>query len=65
MPSGLVDSSNQLVDALKTNNEILQNIDRQFTQLMDRFHIFFFHEAKPTFLKAGKLKGKATFVSAA
>ena len=65
MPSGLVDSSNQLVDALKTNNETLQNIDRQFTQLMDRFHIFFFHEAKPTFLKAGKLKGKATFVSAA
>ena len=62
MPSGFVDSSNQLVDALKTNNETLQNIDRQFTQLMDRFHIFFFHEAKPTFLKAGKLKGKATFV---
>lgn len=84
MPSGIVDSSNQLVDALKTNNETLQNIDRQFMQFMgtqfptaqrlpkkgnadvemitDKFHIFFFHEAKPTFLKAGKLKGKATFV---
>ncbi|KAL8785752.1 MAG: hypothetical protein Q9195_008518 [Heterodermia aff. obscurata] len=62
MPSGIVNSSDQLVDALKTNNETLQNIDRQFTQLMDRFHIFFFHEAKPTFLKVGKLKGKATFI---
>ena len=43
-----VDSAPQLVDALKSNSETLQNIDRQFIQLMDEFHMFFFHEAKPT-----------------
>jgi len=41
----------QLVEALKTNNETLQNIDRQFIQIMNRYHIYFFHEAKPTHLK--------------
>lgn len=48
LPSGFVDSQPQLVDALKKNNETLQNIDRAFIQLMSRFHIFFFHEGKPT-----------------
>jgi len=51
LPKKLVDSSPQLIDALKTNNETLQNIDRQFIQLSSRFHIYFFHEGKPTNLK--------------
>jgi hypothetical protein len=33
------------------NSETLQNIDRQFAQLVEYFHLFFFHEAKPTDLK--------------
>lgn len=51
LPSKLVDTQPQLVDALKKNNETLQNIDRQFIQLMNRFHVYFFHEGKPTNLK--------------
>ncbi len=48
MPSRVVDSNDALVKALKTNNETLQNIDRQFIQLISRFHVYFFHEGKPT-----------------
>lgn len=48
LPTRLVDTQPQLVNALKTNSETLQNIDRQFIQLTSRFHMFFFHEAKPT-----------------
>ena len=55
LPSKLLDSQPQLVDALKKDNETLQNIDRQFIQLMNRFHVYFFHEGKPTNLK-GTLK---------
>ncbi|KAL9008964.1 MAG: hypothetical protein Q9173_005966 [Seirophora scorigena] len=51
LPKRVVDTQPQLIDALKTNNETLQNIDRQFAQLMTRFHIYFFHEGKPTNLK--------------
>ena len=51
MPKKVLDSQPQLVDALKKENETLQNIDRQFVQLMGKFHVFFFHEAKPTNLK--------------
>ncbi|KAL8870209.1 MAG: hypothetical protein Q9174_003693 [Haloplaca sp. 1 TL-2023] len=51
MPKKVVDTQPQLVDALKTNNETLQNIDRQFIQIINRFHVFFFHEGKPTNLK--------------
>lgn len=51
LPSKIVSSDSQLVEALQTNSETLLNIDRQFAQLMDDFHIFFFHEAKPTDLK--------------
>ncbi len=58
LPKKVVDTQPQLVDALKTNNETLQNIDRQFVNLMGRFHIFFFHEGKPT-----NLKGTLRFVS--
>ncbi|KAL8946627.1 MAG: hypothetical protein Q9222_007002 [Ikaeria aurantiellina] len=55
LPKKLIDTQPQLVDALKSNNETLQNIDRQFIQIMSRFHIYFFHEGKPTNLK-GTLK---------
>lgn len=48
LPRRLVDTQSQLIDALKTNHETLQNIDRQFSQLTSRFHIYFFHEGKPT-----------------
>lgn len=48
LPKTFFDTSPQLVEALKTENETLQNISRQFTDIMSRFHIYFFHEAKPT-----------------
>jgi len=51
MPKKFVDTQPQLVEALKKDNETLQNIDRQFIQLTSRFHIYFFHESKPTNLK--------------
>lgn len=51
MPKKIIDSQPQLIDALKTNNETLQNIDRQFMQIMSKYHIYFFHEAKPTDIK--------------
>ena len=58
MPSKVIDSAPQLIDALKRNNETLQVIDRQFIQIMGKYHIFFFHEAKPT-----NLKGTLRYVS--
>ncbi|KAI4210417.1 MAG: hypothetical protein LQ351_006709 [Letrouitia transgressa] len=51
LPKKILDTNENLIQALKTNNETLQNIDRQFSQLMSRFHIYFFHEGKPTNLK--------------
>ena len=51
LPKKLIDSQPQLVNALKANSETLQNIDRGFIQIASRFHIFFFHEGKPTDLK--------------
>ncbi|KAL9598741.1 MAG: hypothetical protein Q9219_004299 [cf. Caloplaca sp. 3 TL-2023] len=57
LPKQVMDSQSQLIDALKTNNETLQVIDRQFIQIMSRFHIYFFHEGKPT-----KLKGTLRFI---
>jgi len=58
VPKKALDTSPQLIDALKTNSETLQNIDRQFAQLVEKFHLFFFHEAKPT-----DMKGTLRFVS--
>lgn len=51
LPKKFFDSSPQLVKALKTNNETLQNINRLFIEIIGRFHIYFFHESKPTDLK--------------
>lgn len=47
----MIDTQPQLINALKANSETLQNIDRQLIQLASRFHIYFFHEGKPTDLK--------------
>lgn len=47
LPKRFFDSSPQLVQALKTNNETLQNINRLFIEIIARFHIYFFHESKP------------------
>ncbi|KAL8726336.1 MAG: hypothetical protein Q9166_006784 [cf. Caloplaca sp. 2 TL-2023] len=37
-----------ILDSLKPYSDILQNIERQFIELTDDLHIFYFHEAKPT-----------------
>ncbi|MCJ1286213.1 hypothetical protein MMC26_005558 [Xylographa opegraphella] len=52
VPKKAIDTSDQLIEALKSNSETLQNIDRQFAQLIENFHLFFFHEAKPTDFKS-------------
>lgn len=51
IPRKVIDTQPQLVNTLKANSETLQNIDRQFMELVSRFRIFFFHEGKPTDLK--------------
>ena len=48
LPNTSVGNQPYLINVLKTNNETLQNIDRQFAQLIHRFRIFYFHEGKPT-----------------
>ena len=55
LPKKIIDSQPQLIQALKTNSETLININRQFSQLICRYRIFFFHEGKPTNLH-GTLK---------
>jgi len=51
LPKKFLDTSPQLVQALRTNNETLQNINRLFIEIIGRFHIYFFHESKPMDLK--------------
>lgn len=51
LPKKFFDSSPQLVEALKTNNETLQNINRLFIEIIGRFHVYFFHESKPMDMK--------------
>jgi hypothetical protein len=51
LPKKFFDTSPQLIEALKSNNETLQNINRLFIPIIDRFHIYFFHESKPMDLK--------------
>ena len=51
LPKKFFDTSPQLIDVLKSKNETLQNINRLFVDIMSRFHIYFFHESKPTDLK--------------
>ncbi|WEW55150.1 hypothetical protein PRK78_000578 [Emydomyces testavorans] len=52
LPKKLFDTSPQLINSLKTDNEHLQIINRDFVQIMDRFRIYFFHESKPMDLKS-------------
>jgi hypothetical protein len=54
LPKKFFDTSPQLIEALKTNNETLQNINRLFIEIIGRFHIYFFHESKPMDLKGTK-----------
>lgn len=51
LPKKFLDTSPQLIDALKTNNETLQNINRFFIEIIGRYRVYFFHESKPTDLK--------------
>ncbi|KAL4978235.1 hypothetical protein BDW66DRAFT_130584 [Aspergillus desertorum] len=51
LPRKFLDSSPQLIKALKTNNETLQNINSLFTDMMPRFRICFFHETLPMDVK--------------
>ncbi|PKY08373.1 catalytic protein [Aspergillus campestris IBT 28561] len=54
MPKKFLDSSPQLVKALRSNNETLQNINSLFADIMPRFHIYFFHETLPTDLRGSR-----------
>ncbi|KAF3483791.1 LipA and NB-ARC domain-containing protein [Arthroderma uncinatum] len=47
IPKRLLSTSPQLIQVLQSDNEHLQVINREFVQIMDRFHIYFFHESKP------------------
>ncbi|KAL4882870.1 hypothetical protein BJY04DRAFT_206782 [Aspergillus karnatakaensis] len=51
LPKKFMESSPQLIKALKTNNETLQNINSLFTDMMPRFRIYFFHETLSTDFK--------------
>lgn len=51
LPRKFFDSSSHLVEALKTNNETLQNINRHFNEILPRLRIYFFYEALPMDLK--------------
>jgi hypothetical protein len=46
-----MESSPQLIKALRTNNETLQNINSLFADIMGRFHLYFFHETRSTDVK--------------
>ncbi|KAK0624326.1 ribonuclease-like protein p/mrp subunit [Immersiella caudata] len=48
MPNKLVDTSPQLVEALATGSEVLQEITDNFTPLMKRFCLYFFWEQNKT-----------------
>ncbi|KAJ5648210.1 hypothetical protein N7490_004582 [Penicillium lividum] len=51
LPKKFMESSPQLIQALRTNNETLQNINSLFADIMSRFHIYFFHETRSTDLR--------------
>jgi hypothetical protein len=57
LPKKFFDTSPQLIEALKTNNETLQNINRFFIEIIGRYRVYFFHESKPM-----DLKGTISFV---
>ena len=51
VPKKILDTSPQLVSALRSNSETLQNNDNSFLKMMGRFNIFYFYESKPTDIK--------------
>ncbi|OAX78989.1 hypothetical protein ACJ72_06697 [Emergomyces africanus] len=51
VPKKLFDTTPSLLKTLRPDNEILQNVNRQFSDIMGRFRIYFFHESKPMDLK--------------
>jgi hypothetical protein len=48
MPSRLVDTDAQLLDALKMGSEVLQDITDSFTPLTKRYRIYYFWEQEKT-----------------
>ena len=48
VPSKMVDTQGQLLDAMQEGSEVLQNITDMFVPLMKDFHIFFFWEQEKT-----------------
>ena len=48
VPSKIVDTEGQLIDALQEGPEVLQNITDMLTPLMKNFRISFFWEQKKT-----------------
>ncbi|PGH18031.1 hypothetical protein AJ79_00657 [Helicocarpus griseus UAMH5409] len=54
VPRKLFDTTPNMLRTLKPDNEILQNVNRQFAEIMGRFRIYFFHESKPMDLKTTK-----------
>ncbi|KAL6713132.1 hypothetical protein ACLMJK_009253 [Lecanora helva] len=48
VPSKVVDTEGQLLDALQEGSEVLRNITDMFAPLMKDFHIFFFWEQEKT-----------------
>lgn len=51
LPKKIMESSSQLVRALQTDNETLQNINSLFAEILPRYHIYFFHETRSTDVK--------------
>jgi hypothetical protein len=47
LPKKMMDSSGQLVSALETQSETLQNINRLFMDFQNRYRIYYFHESLP------------------
>lgn len=48
LPSKMVDTDSQLLDAIRDGSEVLQEITDTFIPLMKRFRIYFFWEQKKT-----------------
>lgn len=48
VPSKIVDTEGQLLNAMQEGSEVLQNITDMFVPLMKDFHIFFFWEQEQT-----------------
>lgn len=42
------------INVLKANNKTQLNIDHDFRQILQGFHLYCFHEGKPTVMKGGK-----------